>query len=430
MPQAVDIRQEIVKVCAPGADPYHMLRIRTVMVAATLTTVSLGSLTLPALAADSPSTMPAPSAAKASSLSYVVTNGDYLQGIAMKLGVKVADLMSVNKITITTVIHPGQSLIVPEGGTLVAANTAPASTVAAPLQYVVISGDGLAPVARKLGVKVADLLTVNKLTLLSVIHPGMVLTVPAGGKLPTTATAPAAPAATTPAATTPAATTPTATTPAAATPAAATTSYTIVWGDYLVGIAAKNGVTLKALLATNNLITTSAIFPGRTLKVPPATLTIPAAAPVPAAAPAPVTAGAVSAAVTTTSTASKQSITTLIAFLQAQVGKPYVFNTAGPDTYDCSGLVTAAYLQIGISLPHQSQLQSTKGTTVDWRAEDVQPGDLVFQFSSANPTVIGHVGIAIDSTHWIQASGSAFPVKIGPMPSDDKIRAVRRIVQP
>jgi hypothetical protein len=123
------------------------------------------------------------------------------------------------------------------------------------------------------------------------------------------------------------------------------------------------------------------------------------------------------------------SITTLIAYLQAQAGKPYQFNGEGPDAFDCSGLVTAAYRQINISLPHQSLVQSTYGTAVDWKTEPIKAGDLVFMYSSATPGVIGHVGVAIDSTTWIQAARTGTPVRISAMPSLDKIQAVRRIVQ-
>ena len=399
-----------------------MERIRKAMVAATLSALSFGAVTLPAHAA-----APAPTTPKPSSQTYVVAAGDYFTSIARKLGVSVNDLIAVNKLAVTSVIVPGQKLIVPEGGTLPApAAPAPAATPAAtpapaasaPAPYVVAGGDSLARVAGRLGVSMTSLLRANKLTITSVIHPGTQLTVPAGGTLPaatptapamqTNNAAPAAPAAT----------------PAAA-PAAPMATYTVVAGDYLVGIAAKNRVTLKALLAANNLITTSAIFPGRQLSLPPATLPIPAAA---APATSPATSPASPADPAATTPAIPGPINTVLTFLQAQVGKPYVFNTAGPDTYDCSGLVMAAYQTISISLPHQSMLQSTKGTAVDWYHEPLLPGDLIFQYSSANPTVISHVGIVIDATHWIQAASSSAPIRIGLIPSNDKIKAVRRIV--
>jgi LysM repeat protein len=389
----------------------------------------------------------APASAKPSSLKYVVVNGDYLWGIAMKLGVKFVDLLSVNSFTMDTVIYPGQAVVVPEGGALPAVATTPSSTAtAASGPYVVVAGDALSVIAQQMGVTLPALLTANKLTITSVIHPGTTLVVPPGGHLPAPKT-PTVGAIDNAATTGPPATatrvtdavdapaqTPAGqpTNPASTTLPAGYTSYTVIAGDYLVAIAAKSGVTLKALLTANDLITTSAILPGRQLIVPPATLPIPAATPDPAsttdsATPAD---GAPAGSATPGPTASQQSIATVLTFLQAQVGKGYVFNTEGPDTYDCSGLVTAAYKQIGINLPHQSLLQSTKGTAVDWTTQPLLPGDLVFQYSTANPTVISHVGIVIDSTHWIQAAGSGTPVRIGPLPSTAKIRAVRRIVQP
>ena len=57
-----------------------------------------------------------PSAAKPSALRYTVVNGDYLWGIAIKLGVKFVDLLTVNSFTMDTVIIPGQSVVVPEEG--------------------------------------------------------------------------------------------------------------------------------------------------------------------------------------------------------------------------------------------------------------------------------------------------------------------------
>ena len=90
--------------------------------------------------------------------------------------------------------------------------------------------------------------------------------------------------------------------------------------------------------------------------------------------------------------------------------------------------MAAAYLQIGINLPHQSLLQSMKGTPIDFTSQPIKAGDLIFQYSSAQPTVISHVGIAMSSTTWIQAAGTGKPVKIGPIPPASQIVAVRRIV--
>ena len=121
---------------------------------------------------------------------YTVQAGDYLSGIANKMGVSLSALLSANKLTASSSIYPGTKLVVPAGGSLPSA--APIAAPSGGLVYVVRSGDYLTGIAPKLGVKVADLLALNKLTLNSMIYPGMKLKVPAGGKLPAATPAPSA----------------------------------------------------------------------------------------------------------------------------------------------------------------------------------------------------------------------------------------------
>ncbi|WP_066948589.1 C40 family peptidase [Streptomyces lushanensis] len=66
----------------------------------------------------------------------------------------------------------------------------------------------------------------------------------------------------------------------------------------------------------------------------------------------------------------------LIAFAQAQLGDAYVMGSTGPNAWDCSGLVQAAYRQIGVDLPRVSQDQSTAGTQVS--LSNLQPGDILY----------------------------------------------------
>lgn len=352
---------------------------------------------------------PAPAdvtAGSQSSSTYTVKSGDSVALIAHRFKVEVDDLLAANKLLATSVIHPGQVLVVP--------GAAAAASAAAPGKYVVVAGDSLFRIATKVGVSLNALMTTNTLTTTSLIKPGQTLVIPAGGHPPVAK--PNSGAATTP------------TTPPAAAPPAESTTYTIVSGDYLASIASRSGVTLKALLAANNMLVTSLLLPGTDLTVPPATTpaTVPAAMP----AATPDTTSATTAPAAAAPSASQQQIATVLTFLRAQVGKAYAFNTAGPDTYDCSGLVTAAYQLVGINLPHQSLLQSRQGTAVDWLIEPLLPGDLVFQVSSATPTVIGHVGIVIDATHWIQAARPGVPISIGNIASSARIHAVRRVIQP
>ena len=63
----------------------------------------------------------------------------------------------------------------------------------------------------------------------------------------------------------------------------------------------------------------------------------------------------------------------------AQIGKPYVWDAAGPKTFDCSGLTLYAWAAVGVTLRHYTQWQwdDSKPVTRD----QLQPGDLVFYFS-------------------------------------------------
>jgi len=79
-----------------------------------------------------------------------------------------------------------------------------------------------------------------------------------------------------------------------------------------------------------------------------------------------------------------------------QVGKPYEYGAAGPDSYDCSGLTQYAYRAAGIELPHSSRSQSEMGTPVD-RAS-LQPGDVVFFYQP-----VSHVGIYVGDGQMVDA---------------------------
>ena len=53
-----------------------------------------------------------------------------------------------------------------------------------------------------------------------------------------------------------------------------------------------------------------------------------------------------------------------IRYAMAQVGKSYVYGAAGPNSFDCSGLMMMAWAQAGISLPHSSGAQYGVGRHV------------------------------------------------------------------
>jgi cell wall-associated NlpC family hydrolase len=117
----------------------------------------------------------------------------------------------------------------------------------------------------------------------------------------------------------------------------------------------------------------------------------------------------------------------VVAFALAQVGKPYVFGTSGPRTFDCSGLTLAAYRRVGITLPHLSGAQARMGRPVRWRAEPIRPGDLVFTRGGRPRKDLGHVGIAVSATEWVVAPAPGKRVYRGPIPLGG-VQAVRRFL--
>ncbi|RLV49143.1 hypothetical protein D9V37_11310 [Nocardioides mangrovicus] len=96
---------------------------------------------------------------------------------------------------------------------------------------------------------------------------------------------------------------------------------------------------------------------------------------------------------------------TAVKYALAQVGKPYVWGAAGPSSFDCSGLMMAAWGQAGVGLPHSSSAQMGSGTPVS--EADLQPGDLVFYYSPVH-----HVGMYIGNGLIVNAENPSVGVRV------------------
>jgi len=94
----------------------------------------------------------------------------------------------------------------------------------------------------------------------------------------------------------------------------------------------------------------------------------------------------------------------VVSFALDQVGKPYVWGTAGPDTYDCSGLVLRSYAQIGIDLPHNAAAQYNSTASIS--RDELQPGDLVYYND------LSHMGMYIGNGLIVHAPNSRTVVKV------------------
>ncbi|MFC9959119.1 C40 family peptidase [Streptomyces nigra] len=114
----------------------------------------------------------------------------------------------------------------------------------------------------------------------------------------------------------------------------------------------------------------------------------PSAAPAPAAAP--------EAAPATPAAPQDSRALRALEFARAQIGKPCVWGTTGPNTYDGPGLTQAAWKAAGIALPRTAQEQATAGQGV--ALTHLEPGDLVLYHA-------GHVGIYSGNGMMIHAPG-------------------------
>lgn len=99
--------------------------------------------------------------------------------------------------------------------------------------------------------------------------------------------------------------------------------------------------------------------------------------------------------------ASPAGVAAALAFARAQIGEPYVWGAAGPNSWDCSGLTMKAWQQGGISLPHYSVAQYQDSTPI--ALGDLQPGDLVFWGTTSRPGSIHHVALYAGNGMIIQA---------------------------
>lgn len=200
--------------------------------------------------------------------SYTVVSGDGLYAIARKTGTSIQDLLSLNGLTLTSTIYPGQVLKLSSTSEVSSSEETTASTEETNSEetasnevqtsssagsYTVVSGDSLYAIARKTGTSIQDLLSLNGLNLNSVIHPGQVLQLSNAYESSSTEE------------------TVTTTEETASSEETSTSGNTQMYyvhqGDTLYRIARNNGISLSTLLEWNNLSVDSPIHPGQGLIV-------------------------------------------------------------------------------------------------------------------------------------------------------------------
>lgn len=176
---------------------------------------------------------------------YTLQRGDSLYRVSLIFGTTVDTLIAANNLASPNSIYPGLVLRIPTREGQVVAESAPQeseeNTIAKTQRtYTVRAGDTLARIAVAHDVTVDGLVAANGIVAADRIYPGQMLNIPAPG-------ASARPA-----------------------PARAATTHVIQYGETMLSIAMRYGVTLHSLSAANNISDPSRIFAGMVLSIPSA----------------------------------------------------------------------------------------------------------------------------------------------------------------
>ncbi len=140
-------------------------------------------LKLSGAASGAPVAGPAPS-------TYVIKRGDTISGIAGRYGLTTAGLLAANRLSATSIIYPGQSIVL--SGSSIAiqpvSNVTPADPPSTPPTsapptvinntYTIRTGDTVTAIAARFGVTVDAVLGANGLTRASIIYAGRALVIP------------------------------------------------------------------------------------------------------------------------------------------------------------------------------------------------------------------------------------------------------------
>jgi peptidoglycan DL-endopeptidase CwlO len=106
-------------------------------------------------------------------------------------------------------------------------------------------------------------------------------------------------------------------------------------------------------------------------------------------------------------------LTSALQAAESREGLPYVWGAAGPDSFDCSGLVQWSFARAGVSMPRVAADQARTGPAV--AVSQLQPGDLLFYHTDPTaPGYISHVAIYLGDGWMIQAPEPGQDVEIVP----------------
>jgi cell wall-associated NlpC family hydrolase len=271
----------------------------------------------------------------------------------------------------------------------VVATTGLAATAIPSSTYTVAAGDTLWGISLRFGTSVAALVELNHIADENLIYAGEVLKLPLGAASHGVSSGPPAPV--------------------------ISGTYTVRPGDSLWSIAVRFGASVSELAAINDIANPNVIYAGQVLQLRGTAV----------ATSAPVTtppAHGYTKPVSAPPTASPAAVAVQVAL--AQVGKPYVWGGAGPNYFDCSGLVMYAWARAGVGLPHYSVAQYEDTERIS--ESQLRPGDLVF-YDTGSGAQPGHVTIYIGGDQVVTADQPGTDVRVVPLTWDGRPMGFGRV---
>jgi len=174
--------------------------------------------------------------------------------------------------------------------------------------------------------------------------------------------------------------------------------YDVRPGDTLSDIADRFEVEVQAIIdfPGNNLKSADSIAENQAIFIPNGVMPVPAVTPTPE--PLPESPSTLAPEPLPTPPAIPPDVSPsdieaqAVELTRSRIGSPYVSGAAGPDGFDCSGLVYWVYSQLGLEVPRSTHEQFAWATPVEMSL--MQPGDLVF-FENTSSGGISHVGIYV-----------------------------------
>ena len=107
----------------------------------------------------------------------------------------------------------------------------------------------------------------------------------------------------------------------------------------------------------------------------------------------------------------------IIATAKQHLGKPYVYGTSGPNTFDCSGFTSFVFKKYGYSLLRSAQQQGYDSRFEKLSRSELKMGDLVFFNTVSDSDLSDHAGIYIAKGDFIHASSGGGKVMISNLDS-------------